>query len=1231
MPARRAEAGHTPRTPIAVVGMAGRFPGAADPDELWHVVRAGAETISRIAPDDHESADVLDAPGYVPAAGLLDDVAAFDADFFGIGAGEARLIDPQHRMLLECAWSALEDAACVPGRFAGRIGVFAGVGTSAYHQLDSTPYTPSLDRPEDISRTIAWDKDFAATRIAHRLDLRGPALTVQTACSTSLVAVHLAVRSIQVGDCEAALAGGCSIRVPQRIGYLHHAGGILSPDGHCRPFSARARGTVPGSGGGMVLLMPLAEAVRRGIPIHAVIRGSAVNNDGNVKLSYTAPSIAGQAEVIEAALRDGGVDPSAIGYLEAHGTGTELGDVVEIAGASRALKGALPGGCALGSIKANIGHLDVGAGIAGLIKCALALRHRVIPPALHADPVSAELDRAGHPFRLPDRAEEWHSDTGPRRAGVSSFGMGGTNAHVVLEEPPRPGAACEDTGPRLIVVSARSRSGVEGLTSALGTVVDEVPLCSLATTLSTGRAEHPYRWSAVVRDHDEARNALSGATGMSETPPTAPRVGYLCTGLGVRVGRAMDLYGRDAVFTGTFDRCREVVRDAIGEDIAVAWRDADTDDLSAMRMTIVVPTLFAAEMAVAAVLRSWGVTPDYLLGHSLGEWVAACVAGVTDLEHGTRVALARGTLMDRTPAGRMLSVALPADRVRPLLPPATTVAAEIGPDRSVLTGPVDEIERLAGLLTRDGIDHRLVAVNRALHSRALDQVLPEWRAVLAATPLRSPTTPWPSNVTGTWITPEEAGDPDYWVRQFRDPVLMDADLAALGAAKPDVLVEIGPERTLCGWAAQHPGISADVDGLAALGGTRSSRTAPEHLLATAGRLWQAGVPIDLAAVDVHRGPYARLPTYPFARTRHWLAGAADGVAMRPRPPRDDEARADEDSLCALWTRVLGTRPSSEDADFFELGGDSLLALQLASAIRRETGLSATPQDILTAPTLGGLRARLASIERNASTRHLHRIPVRAQQPPAGPPLYVVHPIGGTTIAYRELAARLAPRSAVWAFAATGTSGAGQRPPDITKMARAYVRELLETHAEDTPFWLAGWSFGGVVAFEMARLLADAGRAPVLTALLDSPWPAPTADYTRAPAGDSSDQADLIAAHLDALRRHRISPGPQPRPVVYVRAGDEPVDDEIRWRDAVPDLIVRTSPGSHFTMVEAPQVGELASTLELCLEDIATREVGKGTGPQWRHRPRECSVPRSRTSASAGSEDMGSTRPARDRR
>ncbi len=1008
-------------TAVAIVGLAGRFPGARDLAQFWENLRAGVESIAALSEEDLAAAGVPPAmrgdPRYVRAEGSLDGIDLFDARFFGFSPREATLLDPQHRLFFECAWEALGSAGCVPERYRGAIGVFAGTQINGYLLFNLLPNRDALEDTDWLAARFLNDKDFLATRTAYLLDLKGPSLTVQTACSTSLVAVHVACRSLLGYECDMALAGGVSASVPHRAGYRFHDGGILSPDGHCRPFAAEARGTVPGSGVGIVVLKRLEDALAEGDPIRAVVLGTAINNDGAGKVGFTAPSVGAQAEVIAAAQRFAGIDPESISLIEAHGTGTLMGDPIEVAALQQAFgaRTRRRGFCALGSVKGNLGHLDAAAGVAGLIKTVLALEHRQIPPTLHAANPSPEIDFAGSAFYLNTALREWTA-AGPRRAGVSSFGIGGTNAHAVLEEaPPRqPGSAGRPW--QLLPLSARTATALERATAELATHLDahpELDLADVGYTLQVGRRSFPHRRFAVCRDPGEARRALAGldpelARSRSEER-SGRRVAFLFPGQGAQhPGMGAALYHGEEAFRRTFDECAEILRPHLGLDLRAALLGPPEEAAAHLgRTAIVQPALFVLEYGLARLFMGWGIEPAAMLGHSIGEYVAACLAGVFPLDQALALVAARGRLMQELAPGAMLSCALPEADLLPLLGEELALAAVNAPGLTVASGPEPAVAALAARLAAAGVESRRLATSHAFHSPMMDPALAAFAREAAALRPQPPRIPYLSNLTGTWITPAEATDPDYWVRHLRHTVRFSQGVQELLRRDTDrVLLEVGPGRTLASFvrrqtapaAAGAPAVTAapteGVAGVAGTGGTggtggaavvqalpqrREARPEPAFLLDAVGRLWLAGVEIDWEAL--HRGERrlrVPLPTHPFERRHFWLepphqretrepseakdlheesaaaplrppSRPATTVPRHPRPDLDTAYTVPRDSLeeglAALWQEVLGIEQVGAHDDFFELGGHSLMATQLISRIRDRYALE-IPLDAL---------------------------------------------------------------------------------------------------------------------------------------------------------------------------------------------------------------------------------------------------------------------------------------------
>jgi acyl transferase domain-containing protein/acyl carrier protein len=884
---------------IAVIGMAGRFPGARDVAELWRNLAAGVESISFFSPEELRAVEtpssLFDDRRFVAARGVLDEADFFDAELFGYTPREAEIIDPQQRIFLEYAWRALDDAGCDPSRFAGSIGVYGGASTNTYlRNLFSHPEIFSTMGRTQVS--LANERDFLCTRVSYKLSLEGPSVDVQTACSTSLVAVHLACQALLGGECDMALAGGVSIIFPQVSGYLYQEGGILSPDGHCRAFDARARGTVLGNGVGIVVLKRLADALRDGDSIRAVIRGSAINNDGAQKAGFTAPRVDGQAKVIRTAQEIAQVEPETITYLEAHGTGTELGDPIEIAALTEAFRTGTDwqGFCAVGSVKTNIGHLDAAAGVAGLIKTVLALEHQTLPPSLHFEEPNPQIDFAASPFYVNRVAAPWPAGPTPRRAGLSSFGLGGTNAHVVLEEAP-PAAPSEASRPwQLLVLSARSEAAVGAAVGSLAAWLGEHPeqsLADVAYTLQVGRRVFRHRRAVVCRDREEARQALAQDEPAAIAPETPRPVAYLFPGQGAQhVDMGRGLYETEEVFRREVEACAELLAPHLGCDLrgllfpAAELRDEAERTLTETRFAQ--PALFVVEHALAQLWMSWGVRPAAMIGHSLGEYVAACLAGVLTLPDTLALVAARGALMQALPDGAMLSVELPGDELERRSGPGLSLAAVNAPALSVVSGPEPAVAALAARLAEEGVSCRRLRTSHAFHSAMMEPIAEAFRERVRTVALAAPRIPYLSNLTGTWITAAEATDPEYWVRHLREPVRFADGIATLWRDPGLVLLEVGPGHTLGSFAAKQPAEASSAERvvLASLRHERDRQSDEEHLQKTLGRLWLAGAEIDWSGV--HAGESRRrvtLPGYPFERRRFWIEYRAETAAAQPRP------------------------------------------------------------------------------------------------------------------------------------------------------------------------------------------------------------------------------------------------------------------------------------------------------------------------------------------------------------
>jgi acyl transferase domain-containing protein/acyl carrier protein len=867
---------------VAVIGLAGRFPGARNLDEYWQNLREGVESISFFSDEELVSSGVdpatLSEPAYVKAGGILEDIELFDASFFGFTPMEAETMDPQHRLFLECTWQALENAGYNPETYSGLIGVYAGTSLNSYA-------LSFLHSGQGRSPTFSGDKDYMATVTSYKLNLKGPSITVQTFCSTALVALHLARQSLLNEECDLALAGGVSIRVPQKAGYLYQEGDILSSDGHVRAFDAQANGTVFSNGIGVVVLKRLVDAAADGDCIYAVIKGSAINNDGSLKVSYTAPSVDGQAEVIVEALADAGVDPETIGYIETHGTGTTLGDPIEITALTKAFQASTDkkGFCAIGAVKANIGHTDAAAGVAGLIKTVLALKHKVIPPSVNFKRPNPKIDFPASPFYVNTALSEWKATDSPRRAGVSAFGFGGTNAHVILEEAPVVGVSGPSRPWQLLTLSARTNSALETATDQLAEHFKQhldQNLADAAYTLSVGRRAFNYRRILVCRDHEDAvatlktqdpKRVFTACQEHRERP-----VAFMFSGQGAQyVNMGRDLYHSELLFREQVDTCADLLKPRLGLDLRhVLYPEAGDIQAAEAQLTetrLTQPALFVIEYALAQLWIAWGLHPAAMIGHSIGEYVAACLAGVFDLEDALALVAERGRLMQSMPPGAMLSVLLTEADVQPLLNDALTLATINAPERCVVSGPAEAIATLEQRLTEQGVAVQQLHTSHAFHSPMMEPILQPFEEQVHQVHLHEPQIPYISNVTGDWITPEQATDPTYWAQHLRQTVRFSDGVSTLAQTPEWVLLEVGPGHTLRTLAQRHPRRTPEQIVLSSMRHPQDIEDDQAFLLRSLGQLWLAGVAVDWQGFyrQEHR-LRVPLPTYSFERQRYWI-------------------------------------------------------------------------------------------------------------------------------------------------------------------------------------------------------------------------------------------------------------------------------------------------------------------------------------------------------------------------
>ena len=1032
---------------IAIIGMSGRFPGANTVGDFWNNLAAGVDSVSQFTPAELETSKATACQqGYIGARSVLKDADMFDAEFFGVYPREAELMDPQHRIFLECAWEALESAGHSPALYPGMIGVFAGCSMNTYFMHNLVRDRQYLTRfaegyqSADYITMLGNDKDFLPTRVSYKLNLRGPSLSIQTACSTSLVAIAQACQSLLMYGCDMALAGAVSVTFPQKRGYVPEEGGILSTDGRIRPFDREAKGTVFGHGAGVIVLKRLADAQTDGDNVLAVIRGFAVNNDGNAKAAYTAPSVQGQADVIAAAQAMAGFDPGTITYVEAHGTGTPLGDPIEVNGLSRAFAAATDRRqfCVLGTAKANVGHLDVASGVVGVIKTVLQMQHRHIPKLLHFASANPEIDFSRTPFHIPLEPLPWTS-TRPLRAGVSAFGVGGTNAHIVLEEPlPKAASYVEELArtdmgrSEVLVLSARTPKALAEMATNLADHLDAGESCSLrdvAYTLQTGRTRFRYRCAVDATDIQEASAKLRKAAEATTKMPLHAQLTeslngpiFVFPGQGAQVvGMGRLLFEQQPIFRQSLEEADALIRPFLRDGIIAAIyppvgaRESDEEATTYLNRTEVAqPAIFAVSCALARLWESVGVKPSMVLGHSIGEYVAAFMAGSLTFAQALRLVAVRGTLMQRLPGGAMLAIRSSLDSIGPFLSKgykdeaesrelAVDLASENAPNSIVMSGSFADIKLLAARLGNNGIAARKLSTSHAFHSWMMDPVMDDFRKELQAVEFKRPQLPWISTLTGDWIDPDAVTRPDYWLDQLRSPVLfsrgvmkaLDFTAGAGGAA----FLEVGPGKTLSSLIRQVPGASSSTV-LASLPSHQQGSSSIEEAVA---RLWERGYEFKWDVLRPVTGlSRVPLPTYPFEKKSFWIkppeeamqeiAKVVSGskasfessansdslpVKLKETSMTEDHHRPEAHQmpdtsintllvhdLKSLVTELsdLDLSQTSAGTSFLELGLDSLFLTQLAQSIRGKYGVKLSFRQIMgDLSTFAALAAHVAAV------------------------------------------------------------------------------------------------------------------------------------------------------------------------------------------------------------------------------------------------------------------------------
>ncbi len=965
---------------IAIIGMAGRFPKSANIYEFWDNIINGRECISFFTDEEliEEGIELnyIKNKDYIKAKGVIDNIDLFDASFFDINPKEAELMDPQHRLLLECAWEALENAGYDAERYEGAIGVYAGKSMSSYLFLNVYPHIKKILAAGNLQAAIGNDKDSITSTISYRLNLKGPSINVQSSSSTSLAAVAIACQSLLTYQCDMALAGGITVGPPVKSGYLYDVGGIMSSDGHCRAFDAKSSGFVPGNGYGLVVLKRLDEAIRDNDHIWAVIKGFGVNNDGSEKVSYTAPSVDAQANVIVTAQIAANVNPERISYIEAHGTGTALGDPIEVKALTQAFRYQTDKKkfCALGSVKPNIGHLDSAAGIAGLIKVVLSLYNKKIPPLINFDTPNPEIDFENSPFYVNTSAKYWNDFNGSRIAGITSLGMGGTNVHIIVEENLHNPSSGNSREWNILMISAKTPYSLEGNTNNLVNYLKDEKVSNIADvayTLAMGRKHFSYRRVVVCRDVKDAVESLSSFDSHKVISTVCSfderQVCFMFTGQGAQyINMARGIYEAEQVFKEVFDRCCEIVKEVIDVDLCrLLYKDYYEDGEQAVidQTYITQPLLFALEYSMASLLMNWGIKPVAMIGHSLGEYVAATISGVFSLEEALKLVCLRARMMFNMPQGGMLAVALEEKEALKFLQDGVSIAAINAPKLCVLSGEFESLSHIEKRLNDSNIFCTRLKTSHAFHSLMMKGVAEEYAELIKSVSLKKPSIPFISCVTGDWIKENEAINPDYWVKHILEPVRFKEGLEKLLENDSRVLLEIGPGNTLCKFVRQSTVYKEDMVVIPTIRSCNQTDNDCKFLANALAELWANGVKVDWAKYyenEVRRR--IPLPTYAFERKSYWIKGEDAGDTIQncenvynsdkseplvcqkqsektyhDRPNQDVEYVPPENevqqNVVNILEDLLGIKPIGIKDNFFDIGGHSLLATQVLSRIR----------------------------------------------------------------------------------------------------------------------------------------------------------------------------------------------------------------------------------------------------------------------------------------------------------
>lgn len=1088
---------------IAIIGMSGRFPKAKNIHEYWENLKNGRECFTQLNDEQMIASgvnpDLLKDPDYVKISPILEDYDKFDAQFFGYTPREASMMDPQQRLFLECCWEAFEDAGYNPEVYEDPVGVFGGCAINTYmifsgvHNRFYNEFLPSV---------VGNDNSFLANRVSYQLNLNGPAVTVQTACSSSLVSVHLSIQSLLNGECAMALAGGVAVWVPHESGHLYKEGSVFTQDGHCRAFDAKATGTIFGNGAGVVLLKRLDDAVKDADTIYAVIKGSAVNNDGAKKTDYTAPSVDGQAEVVVEALANAGVSADEISYVETHGTGTFIGDPIEIRALSKAYRAFTDrvGYCGIGSVKPNIGHLDAGAGAAGLIKTVMALKHKMIPPSINYDEPNLAIDFVNSPFYVNKSLKKWESENGtPRRAGVTSLGMGGTNAHLILEEAPEINKpAVEDQWPLLLTYSAKNEAALDDYSAKLCEFLKTslvISLPNVAYSLQKGRKEFSYKRFLVAENRDDAVRKLEKLPAASvktfSDHADNREVVFLFPGQASQyVNMGLDLYRSNSVFRNNLDQCAEILEPIINFDIrkiiypASGEEDIATDQLQNTVYTQ--PAIFSIEYSLAMLWMDLGIKPVAVLGHSMGEFTAACIAGVFDLETGLKLIAMRGNIMQELEPGSMLTVMLPASEVEKYLNDRLSISVINTPSSCVVAGDKEAVEDLKEVFKTMDIHTRLLGTSHAFHSHMMDPVLETYHEFVSTLTFSPPKIPIISTVTANWTSPDELTNPNYWVANIRQPVRFADSVKKLFDRPEWIFLEVGPRNTLTTLSKQHPEISPDQVVIQSMRHPNQSQDDNIFIQNALGRLWSCGYPVDWKRVYKENPVYKiPIPTYAFQRTRCWIDPEIMGSNINSTT-KEHEHSVDDiaekngagqrnivNELTAIWEEFLGIENIKRDDNFFDLGGNSLVAVQLFDELKHRLGVKLPLSALFEAPTIEQFaeltKPMITEIKKVQPKKNHSSVLVKIQSEGKARPFFCIHGHFGNVLFLKDVAKLLGKNRPFYGVQSVGLSGEEEPLTSIEAMAERIIQEMKIVQPAG-PYSFGGYCYGTLVSRAVAKKL-----------------------------------------------------------------------------------------------------------------------------------------------------------------